>query len=87
MADHGTDIILGGNAEFMARLKPCEMFLPQFIHCTGRSCGWVEETAALADESVRSAAQKWGEMSLTELKAEDHLAYACGKAVVVKQQC
>jgi hypothetical protein len=47
----------------------------------------LEETAALAEESVRSAAQKWGEMSLTELKAEDHLAYACGRAVVVKQQC
>jgi preprotein translocase subunit SecA len=35
MAGHGTDIILGGNAEFMARLKPCEMLLPQFVHCTG----------------------------------------------------
>jgi len=35
MAGHGTDIILGGNAEFMARLKPCEILLPQFIHCTG----------------------------------------------------
>ncbi len=34
MTGHGIDIILGGNAEFMARLKPCEMLLHQFIHCT-----------------------------------------------------
>ncbi|GMH28032.1 hypothetical protein Nepgr_029875 [Nepenthes gracilis] len=31
MAGHGTDIILGGNAEFMARLKLREMLMPRVV--------------------------------------------------------
>lgn len=31
MAGRGTDIILGGNAEFMARLKLREMLMPRLI--------------------------------------------------------
>lgn len=31
MAGRGTDIILGGNAEFMARLKLREMFMPEVV--------------------------------------------------------
>ncbi len=34
MAGRGTDIILGGNAEFMARLKLREMLMPRYIHHT-----------------------------------------------------
>lgn len=30
MAGRGTDIILGGNAEFMARLKLREMLMPRY---------------------------------------------------------
>lgn len=30
MAGRGTDIILGGNAEFMARLKLREIFMPRY---------------------------------------------------------
>ena len=30
MAGRGTDIILGGNPEFMARLKICEMLMPKY---------------------------------------------------------
>lgn len=32
MAGRGTDIILGGNAEFMARLKLREMLMPRYHH-------------------------------------------------------
>lgn len=31
MAGRGTDIILGGNAEFMARLKLREMLMPRYL--------------------------------------------------------
>lgn len=31
MAGRGTDIILGGNAEFMARLKLREMLMPRYF--------------------------------------------------------
>lgn len=31
MAGRGTDIILGGNAEFMARLKLREMLMPRYV--------------------------------------------------------
>lgn len=37
MAGRGTDIILGGNAEFMARLKLREMLMPRYnkFFCKG----------------------------------------------------
>jgi preprotein translocase subunit SecA len=56
MAGHGTDIILGGNAEFMARLKPCEMLLPQFVHCTG-SMGSFGRHGAVCTKSVLARLQ------------------------------
>ena len=34
MAGRGTDIILGGNAEFMARLKLREMLMPRYLTVT-----------------------------------------------------
>lgn len=34
MAGRGTDIILGGNAEFMARLKLREILMPRYLTCS-----------------------------------------------------
>jgi hypothetical protein len=39
MAGRGTDILLGGNSEYMARLKLRENLLPKVIKCRGLCCG------------------------------------------------
>jgi len=38
MAGRGTDIILGGNAEFIARLKLREMLMPRYSSLTNFGC-------------------------------------------------
>lgn len=52
MAGRGTDIILGGNAEFMARLKLREMLMPRyhlsFIICFVSDGFYVTQVSCLA---------------------------------------
>lgn len=47
MAGRGTDIILGGNAEFMARLKLREMLMPRY-HLSFFKIGFVPKGFYLA---------------------------------------
>lgn len=58
MAGRGTDIILGGNAEFMARLKLREMLMPRYVPLiTGFPvidyCFWVMEMACTRSKRVK----------------------------------
>ncbi|KAL0436049.1 UNVERIFIED_CONTAM: protein translocase subunit SECA1, chloroplastic [Sesamum radiatum] len=98
MAGRGTDIILGGNAEFMARLKLREMLMPRYLlsldlmqHrnksdlCVNESlfpCTLSNEKSKLSEEAVQFAAKTWGQRSLTELEAEERLSYSCEKGPV-----
>jgi preprotein translocase subunit SecA len=119
MAGRGTDIILGGNADYMARLKAREYLMPRIVEpedegefgtsggaggkgsTGGQGFGsgqkkkvktWKatskdlfpteisKETEKLLKEAVDAAVAKYGERSLSELKAEDLLATASEKA-------
>jgi len=119
MAGRGTDIILGGNADYMARLKVREYFMPRLVQPEddegfaitkvmgggggkGGGKGFMpgsnqkvktwrvspqiyptdlsKETEQKLKQAVEFAAQKLGERSLPELKAEDLIATASEKA-------
>lgn len=101
MAGRGTDILLGGNAEYMARLKLRETLFPQVVSQVegvnpltrrgGQLKDWKvspdlfpveasEDAKKLISAAVKAAASDWGERQLTELEAEDRLAFACEKA-------
>ncbi|XP_020255016.1 protein translocase subunit SECA1, chloroplastic [Asparagus officinalis] len=103
MAGRGTDIILGGNAEFIARLKLREMLMPRVVkpiegtfvsvkklppkktwqvNETLFPCNLSKDTVALAKAAVDSAAETWGQRSLTELEAEERLSYSCEKGPI-----
>ncbi|KAK6118152.1 hypothetical protein DH2020_048136 [Rehmannia glutinosa] len=92
MAGRGTDIILGGNAEFMARLKLREILMPRYLlslnlmqYQVNESlfpCTLSKENLKLAEEAVQLAAKTWGQRSLTELEAEERLSYSCEKGPV-----
>ncbi|KAK1318623.1 hypothetical protein QJS10_CPB04g01104 [Acorus calamus] len=88
MAGRGTDIILGGNADFMARLKLREIFMPRVVKQVGglsvsvkklpQKKTW-KEKVSLAKDAVELAVRTWGERTLTELEAEERLSYSCEK--------
>lgn len=101
MAGRGTDIILGGNAEFMARLKLREILMPRVVKPVDGAfvsvkkpppkktwrvseslfpCKLSNKNAKLAEEAVDLAVKSWGQMSLTELEAEERLSYSCEKS-------
>jgi preprotein translocase subunit SecA len=103
MAGRGTDILLGGNSEYMARLKLRESLLPQVVsqveganpvsgsRNAGRIKDWKvspdlfpveasDDAKQLISSAVKAAVGAWGERQLTELEAEDRLAFACEKA-------
>ncbi|MBR8828563.1 MAG: preprotein translocase subunit SecA [Gomphosphaeria aponina SAG 52.96 = DSM 107014] len=116
MAGRGTDIILGGNSDYMARLKIREYFMPRIVRpeedelvvrgqgMKGRKRGqgfgedgqkkmktWraspqifptelSKETEKLLLETVKFAAEKYGEQSLGELEAEEKVAIASENA-------
>ena len=46
MAGRGTDIILGGNAEFMARLKLREMLMPRYLKSLSAEFPCIRDTAS-----------------------------------------
>ncbi|GFH27523.1 seca_motor_dead domain-containing protein [Haematococcus lacustris] len=77
MAGRGTDILLGGNPDYMARLKLRELLMPQVV-------SQVEEENVFGksrDGKTRAAAASWGERQLSLLEAEDRLSVACEKGV------
>ncbi|KAL6525855.1 hypothetical protein OROMI_030250 [Orobanche minor] len=86
MAGRGTDIILGGNAEFMARLKLREMLMPRVVKPAVNEslypCTLSKEKLELAEEAVQLAGRIWCQRSLTELEAEERLSYSCEKGPV-----
>ncbi|KAL6621241.1 hypothetical protein ACP70R_033673 [Stipagrostis hirtigluma subsp. patula] len=90
MAGRGTDIILGGNAEFMARVvNPLDgvtvskkQMPPRKTWKTNDSlfpCELSKETLSSVTDAVEVAVKEWGEKSLTELEAEERLSYSCEK--------
>ncbi len=49
MAGRGTDIILGGNTDYMARLKVREVLLPR----------WCAQKRVIVRRSICSGSQRW----------------------------
>jgi preprotein translocase subunit SecA len=88
MAGRGTDILLGGNPEYMARLRIRSLLMPKVVGANEKyrlSPGLFpvelsEATAVLLEDAVDLASKDWG--SLSELDAEDRVARACEKAPV-----
>ena len=102
MAGRGTDILLGGNPEFMARLKLREMLMPKVVNLVDEQdgprrlkpltvnswnvspkifpCDLSEDAIACANDAVTTAVESWGAGQLSELEAEERLAFACEKA-------
>ena len=115
MAGRGTDIILGGNADYMARLKLREFFMPQLVSFGDEfavaqvpglegdrpapagfgngqprkswkasadlfPCDLSEATEQLLKDTVHLAVQTYGGNSLSELEADEKIAFAAEKA-------
>lgn len=102
MAGRGTDILLGGNSEYMARLKLRESLFPKVVsqvdgpgptarRLKDRVKDWrvspdlypteaSEKAEDLVEKACKSAVSSWGSKVLTELEAEEQLAFACEKA-------
>ncbi|CAI5518215.1 unnamed protein product [Closterium sp. Naga37s-1] len=59
MAGRGTDILLGGNAEFMARLKLREALMPSLFPCP-----LSPDLSNAVNEAVQAAVQAWGSESV-----------------------
>jgi preprotein translocase subunit SecA len=92
MAGRGTDIILGGNADFMARLKLREWLVPALLlpsqpvppqpanDGTFYPCEPATETQASVDSLLPQLQQAWGANALQWLELEEHIAQAAEKA-------
>ncbi len=115
MAGRGTDIILGGNADYMARLKLREYIMPPLVSFgdafavaqvpglegdrptpegfgNGQPqkswkasaelfpCELSEATEQLLKDTVHLAVQSYGGNSLSELEADEKIAFAAEKA-------
>lgn len=98
MAGRGTDIILGGNSEFMARLKVRESLVPCLLlpehtpppqpandgnfYPCGLSPATLEELLSLQQQLVSA----WGERQLSLMEIEERMAQAAEKAPTADPQ-
>jgi preprotein translocase subunit SecA len=94
MAGRGTDIILGGNADYMARLKLREVLLPRLVRPEDehRPLAVAKANGALYPSALSDATEQslselahdlvkaWGDRQLTLLELEDRIAQAAEKA-------
>jgi preprotein translocase subunit SecA len=92
MAGRGTDIILGGNADFMARLKLREWLVPALLlpdqpappqpanDGSFYPCEPAAETQASAAALLPQLQQAWGANALALLELEERIAQAAEKA-------
>ncbi|MFM8661948.1 MAG: preprotein translocase subunit SecA, partial [Cyanobium sp.] len=94
MAGRGTDIILGGNADYMARLKLREVLLPRLVRPEDEHrplvaakaigalypCALTDATEQSLSELAHDLVKAWGDRQLTVLEREDRIAQAAEKA-------
>ncbi|MFM2158634.1 MAG: preprotein translocase subunit SecA, partial [Cyanobacteriota bacterium] len=101
MAGRGTDIILGGNADYMARLKLREVLLPRLVRPESEHrpiparrsgadalfpCPLSEATERSLNELSQDLVKVWGDRQLTLLELEDRIAQAAEKAPTDDEQ-